>query len=385
MPLIATDPHPEVVIIGGGINGLLTAHELARESVRVTVLERRECFSEASWAGGGIVSPLYPWRYSAPVTALAQWAQAYYPGLCDRLRDDTGIDPEYSHCGLLMLAAEDSDAALAWAARFNQSLTRVSPEFVQAREPQVAADLKTPLWMPEVANVRNPRLGAALVKALRANPKVQILEHHEVLGFQRQGDRVVAVDVRHVGQRRTLHGDHWVLCTGAWTAGLTEPLGRSVPVVPVKGQMLLYRPPTQLVQGIVLTSGRYVIPRRDGHLLVGSTLEHSGFDVKVTATAQAQLRAAAAALVPALAHLSPVAQWAGLRPAAPEGIPWIERLPNTMNVFVNAGQYRNGLVLAPASARLVTDLLLARPPIIDPSPYALERTRNLTLTPDPAS
>jgi glycine oxidase len=133
--------------------------------------------------------------------------------------------------------------------------------------------------------------------------------------------------------------------------------------------MIAYQTPPGLVQRVVLKDGRYVIPRNDGLLLVGSTLEEAGFDKTTDQDALASLRQSAENIIPALARYPVAYHWAGLRPGSPDGIPFIGALPEFPNVFVNAGHYRNGLVLAPASTHLLVDQLLDREPLIDPAPY----------------
>lgn len=123
------------------------------------------------------------------------------------------------------------------------------------------------------------------------------------------------------------------------------------------------------MQSIILTDGRYLIPRRDGHLLVGSTLEYRGFDKQPSAGAAQSLQQSARQMLPALASQRPIAQWAGLRPGSGDGIPFIGRIRDYDNLYVNAGQFRNGLVLAPASAELMKNLLLGEEPIVDAAPY----------------
>lgn len=167
-----------------------------------------------------------------------------------------------------------------------------------------------------------------------------------------------------------IRGDKVLLAAGAWSGELLKPLGLELPVVPVKGQMILYKCAADFLPRMVLAKGRYAIPRRDGHILIGSTLEHSGFDKTPTDEAQESLRASAAELLPELADMQPVAHWAGLRPGSPEGIPYIGPVPGFDGLWLNTGHYRNGLVLAPASCRLLADLMSGREPIIDPAPYA---------------
>ena len=365
----------EFLIIGGGVIGLLVARELAAAGAKVTLVEQGQCCRESSWAGGGIVSPLYPWRYSPAVTALASQAQQAYPQLVTQLLDETGIDPEFERTGLLMLDAKDEEEALQWAATNDKALYPVAPSFIYDREAELAPGFGKGLWMPDIANIRNPRLGQALLGSLQRNPHTRIRENTRVLSLHTitsgtsRGRRVSHVEVLCEGVVELLGAEHVIITAGAWSGGLLETLDVSLPVVPVKGQMLLFRPPRRLLETIVLTDGRYLIPRRDNYLLMGSTLEHTAFDKSTTEEALQSLRRSAEALLPALAECRVERQWAGLRPGAPDGVPFIGRVPGIDNLYVNAGQYRNGLVLAPASAQLLVDIVLERRPSVDPSPY----------------
>ena len=316
------------------------------------------------------MSPLYPWRYSAPVTALASAAQRAYPALCASLLDETGIDAELEQTGLLMLDAADEKEAFAWARDNGKIVERLGKEAIANKEPGLSHKFNSGLWMPEIANVRNPRLGKALMASLQDHPDVSIHEQTRAESFViDHGSHIQGVEVSHRGGRLRLTASHYVITAGAWSGGILADLDIHLPVVPVKGQMLLFQSPRRLVNAIVLTEGRYVIPRRDNHLLVGSTLEPGNFDKETTDAARCSLLASAHALLPELTTLEVKQQWAGLRPGAPAGVPYIGPLQEFDNLHINAGQYRNGLVLAPASATLMADLLLQRPPAVDPAPY----------------
>ncbi len=357
-----------VVIIGGGVIGLLTAFNLAAEVGQVTLLDRSGLGQESSWAGGGIVSPLYPWRYSPAVTALAHWSQDFYPQLGERLFAATGVDPEVHTTGLYWLDLDDEAEALAWAEREQRPLSAVDISAVHDAVPVMGDGYSRAIYMADVANVRNPRLVKSLKAALQALPNVTIREQCEVAGFLREGERVVGVRTA-TGE---LRADQVVLSAGAWSGELLGSLGLALPVEPVKGQMILYKCAADFLSSMVLAKGRYAIPRRDGHILVGSTLEHEGFDKTPTLSALESLKASAVELIPALAQAEVVGHWAGLRPGSPEGIPYIGRVPGFEGLWLNCGHYRNGLVLAPASCQMFADLLLGREPIIDPAPYAPE-------------
>lgn len=354
------------VVVGGGVIGLLMAWRLAEAGRRVVLLEAGETGHEASWAGGGIVSPLYPWRYSPAVTALAHWSQDFYPRLGEQLLACTGIDPQVHVTGLYWLDLEDEAEALAWAAREQRPLRRVEPARVCRAVPSLGEGFASAVYMEAVANVRNPRL----LQALRAQVEavgVCVVERSPVSGFIRQGEAIRGV----VTPGGEVHGDEVVLAAGAWNGELLARLGLDLPVRPMKGQMILYKCAEDFLPAMVLARGRYAIPRRDGHVLVGSTLEDVGFDKTPSEDALASLRASAEALLPALADAVVIRHWAGLRPGSPEGVPYIGPVPGFEGLWVNGGHFRNGLVLAPASCQLLCDLMLERPPLIDPAPYAL--------------
>lgn len=353
-----------VVMVGGGVLGMLGACRLAEQGCRVTLLDRHEVGREASWAGGGIVSPLYPWRYAPAVTALAHWSQDYYPRLAEGLLASTGIDPEVHVTGLYWLDLEDEAGALAWAVREGRPLARVGVAEVRRAVPPLGGGFASAIHLPGVANVRNPRLLQALrAELLRLG--VTLREHCEVLSLLQDDSRIRGV--------RTAQGDvaadEVVIAAGAWSGRLLATLGLALPVRPMKGQMLLFRCARDFLPSMVLAGGRYAIPRRDGHVLVGSTLEDVGFDKVPTDDALASLRASAEQLLPALAEVPVVAHWAGLRPGSPDGVPFIGPVPGHEGLWLNGGHFRNGLVLAPASCELLAALMTGARPPVDPAPY----------------
>jgi glycine oxidase len=357
----------DCIVVGAGLIGMLTAQELSARGMQVTLLERAQPAQESSWAGGGILSPLYPWRYPDPVSALARWSQRCYPQLCQRLEGDSAIDPQWTLSGLLIVDVEDRDSAQRWATRFGAHLEWPEAISTQQLEPRLGLIPESAAWLPDVAQVRNPRLAQSLRVSLE-NRGVEIRSQSPVQGWKIEADRVKAVRT----PETELGADYFIVASGAWTAGLLESTGLRLPIEPVRGQMILFKGPPGLVSRITLYKGRYVIPRRDGHVLVGSTLEYAGFEKHITQQGLQDLKRSAFELIPELAAQPIVQHWAGLRPGSPDGIPMTGPHPEIANLFINAGHFRNGVVLGPATARLLADQLSECPPDLDPQPYLPE-------------
>lgn len=355
-----------IVVVGAGINGLLTARELAQANVEIMLCDQGDLAQQASWAGGGIVSPLYPWRYAPAVTALSRWAQAAYPNLQRELYDSVGIDSELLTSGLLFVNPDDARDAMVWAQANHARVERVDHAHLRDRWPGLAHDADTGVFFPDIAQIRNPRLLKALIADLTRHSHVQLRPQTAIIAIAGGRGHASASVTLASGER--IEADAIVVCAGAWTAKL---LARSaLPIRPVRGQMLQYQVAPGSIPSMILRDGHYLIPRQDGLVLCGSTLEETGFDDRTTAQAREQLEAVAATLWPGLTAQPPVRHWAGLRPGSPNGIPYIGAVPEQPGVWVNAGQYRNGLVLAPASAALISDLVLSRQPRLDPTAYA---------------
>ncbi|MEE9494804.1 MAG: glycine oxidase ThiO [Gammaproteobacteria bacterium] len=346
----------DVIIVGSGLIGLLTARELVSAGVRVSILERAELAGESSWAGGGILSPLYPWRYPEQVNLFAAWSQQRYPQICEELLASTGIDPQYSQNGLLMLDTGDATKAWQWADRFAANLQLVDEQHIQSLEPGLRQPPESGFWLPDVAQIRNPRIVQSLIRYLQQQG-VQFRPNCPVTDFIQDKSCVQGV----VCENERLFADRVVVASGAWSSRLLASSGFCVPEIePVRGQMLLFKGAPGLVKRIILSDGHYVIPRRDGHILVGSTMEYVGFDKVTTTDALEELQHVAIDLFPQIKSLKIVQHWSGLRPGSLEGIPFVGAIPDVTGLFINAGHFRNGVVMGPATAHLLADILLER-------------------------
>ncbi len=350
----------DFAVIGGGVIGLASAYELARQGATVVVLERGGVGAESSWAGGGILFPLLPWDYGEPVTRLTQWSGRLYPEWVVELQARTGIDPEYRVSGMVVLDAPDPAGALAWCAAHGEPAERVEVRRVM---PDCGPGGEG-LWLPAVAQVRNPRLVKALARRLELEG-VRIVERAEASRIHVAGNRVTGVET----PRGTFTAGTYVVAAGAWSRIVLGELAPTLPIAPVRGQMLLFKTDPGRLAPIVLRHGVYLIPRGDGHILAGSTLEEVGFDKGTTPAVAARLHAAAAEIFPPLAALRPVRHWAGLRPGSPGNVPVIARHPSVENLYLNSGHFRYGVTMAPGSARLLGNLLAGGEQPFDVSPY----------------
>lgn len=337
------------VIIGAGAVGCLSAITLAEQGWRVTLVDQGPMGLESSWAGGGILFPLLPWNYAEPVNRLAMAGAAQYPALAEKLLDHTGIDPQYRPCGMRVLPPFDQNAALQWCADNNYT-----------------AELQNDgLWLPQVAQARNPRLMQAL-RAQLAISGVTLLENTPLRPLHASSGKLTAW---HDTAGNRYEADAFVLTAGAWSQDLLGPHAISLALKPMRGQMLLYQLPAGTLEHLLYREDFYLIPRLDGHILAGSTVEDVGFDKATTATAAAELATKAQALLPALAHAPVIKHWSGLRPGSPDNMPIIDRHPGFDNLYLNTGHFRYGVTMAPASAALLAALMCGTHHDIDASPY----------------
>lgn len=356
----------EITIIGSGIIGLLTAREFIQAGCSVTLIDKSFSGQESSWAGGGILLPLYPWRQPAAISALVIESIKNYQSLSNELFDATNIDPEWYDCGLLICKNPDIELATHWCNTYKIPYEEATPSFFN----NLNTKTTMPLWMPTIAQARNPRLLKSL-KAYLLEAGVIFIENCEVTGCTIKNNSIISLS----SNKEEINVNQLIISTGAWTGKLTSQLfpdsHHTPEISPVKGQMLLFDAKPNTLSHMILDDSHYLIPRRDGKILVGSSVEHSEFDKSTSTETKDLLFSFATELFPKIKEFPLCNHWAGLRPGTKQGIPYIDKHPEIKNLAINAGHFRNGLVMGPASAQLIADLILDRPPCVDPKPYTL--------------
>ncbi len=331
---------PHVMIVGGGVVGCTTAMELVSRGYRVTVVERNQIAAqtsgESSWAGAGIVFPLLPWSYGDDVNALALEGAKLYPQVNAQLLDKTGIDSELTTSGMLIKSIDAPAPAIAWCQKNQFDYQMIGDD----------------LLLPTVQQVRNPRLLQALKQWLILHD-VKLIEGTQLVPIQESAN----LTTWQTTTGEVLEADLFVVTSGAWSFELLKETAANIQIKPMRGQILLYQLAAGTLPHIIYQDGFYMVQRRDGFLLAGSTLEDVGFDTAVTQTAKQEMQAKAEAILPALKGAVIHKHWSGLRPGAPENIPTIARHPTIENLYLNTGHFRYGVTMAPASARRLADLL----------------------------
>ncbi|ATX81948.1 glycine oxidase [Mariprofundus ferrinatatus] len=364
-----------VAVVGGGIIGCLTALYLKRLGAVPTIFEKGASGRESSWAGAGILCPIHPWLYPDSFTQLVDSSLSMFSAMNAMLEELSGLKTEWCRSGLLIpMFADDrihhGEDALAWSKRFGWKVEELDSNQCCEHEPTMSKQVGGALLWPEVGQVRNPRLLAAVRKALE-NTHVQIREHAEVIGVgkNRQGD-VSSVKIADGG---SVDVDAVLLAAGSWSGDLARQIGLELPVEPVKGQIVLLKDEPGRVKHIIKHDDVYLVPRIDGHILVGASMERVGFKAGTTEPVVNKLLDATYRITPGLKDARIVEQWMGFRPGSPDGMPYLGPVEGHPGLWVATGHYRNGVALAPGTADIMSRWIMGEAPSMDLSDFRVDR------------
>jgi glycine oxidase len=324
---------------------------------RVVVIERGEPGAEASGAAAGVLAVASSRAPGGVLYELKRASLALFPALADELRTETGIDVEYANAGLLDLAftsrdAEQLDRLSARRREQGFVVELLDADMVRERHPEVNPAVRRGAWFAADAAVNNTHLVDALHASARARG-VEFRLGAPVTRIESKSGRVRAVEVR--GERLVVQ--HLIIAAGVWSADIGALLGVPIPVRADRGEMVAVRPRTPLGLTLSWRDG-YLVPRRNGEVLIGSTSARGATDKLVTASSAATLLGRAVRMVPTLADAALVRTWAGLRPLSTLRRPIIAPLRDFANVTLACGHHRSGILLAPITAQLIAELLL---------------------------
>jgi len=365
----------KVVVIGAGIVGLLTACRLKQRGVDVVVLEKGKVGQQSSWAGAGILCPIHPWLYPDAFSDLVNASLDLYEDLEQELKTETSHNIERIKSGLLIPCFADDGVqhqnhAKAWSEKFSWDMDCVSAKKAQGLEPALSDQVSEALVWPDVYQVRNPELLKA-VSLLLKKLQVEVIEDCEVRTLIEGNENEIKGVTTASGA--TYEADAVLMAAGGWSNGLAEQSGFSLPVYPVKGQIVLLKTQQGSLRHIVKHDDAYFVPRQDGRILVGASLENAGFETGVTVEAVHQLLASTLKLLPGLRHAQIEQQWMGFRPGSPDGLPFLGPIAAKKGLWVATGHYRNGVALAPITANVMADWVMGVAPTLEMSPFLPER------------
>ena len=351
----------KVVIVGAGVAGLGIGWRLLQAGAQVTILDRGQPAQGATWAAAGMLAVTAELEEAGePERTFALHSDSLWPGFAAELEQASGTGIGFVRGGALLLAG---DAAQLEAMRSRGAV--VDGAGARALVPMLAGDIPGGLWAADEARVDNRVLGEALTIAFLKAGGI-LLPQEAAVTIEERGSAasVMTPYGRH-------HADAIVIAAGAWSGLLGD-----IPITPVKGEMIALMPPASdaLPGPVIWGNGVYMVPREQGgekRLLVGASMQESGFDTSLSPAVRDDLRARAQSLIPALRHWTLTDHWAGLRPKSPDGLPLLGRLRS--NIFVAGGQFRNGILLAPAIADLMAGMVLGKNkinPAFDPKRFS---------------
>ena len=362
----------DVVVVGGGIIGCSIALRLAQSGLRVAVIERGQIGREASWAAAGMISPQTEASGPGPFFDLCLRSRSLYPEFAAEVTELSGIDVEYRDQGSLcvQLTEDDRRHARQWTTWQSDAALRIESiplDTMRKLEPAVTESATGAVFVPSDHQVENRRLMNGLELALR-KLGVEAIENQTASGLIVDRNGVTGI----LCGSQQIDAGWVVIAAGCWSGQLLEPLGLKVETIPARGQMVALRGVQTPINHVLHSTNCYVIPRRDGRILVGATVEYVGFQKGITAGGISSLLAAAIEVAPALTSCEIVEAWSGLRPDTPDHLP-ILGLSGVDNLVLATGHFRNGILLAPITADLISATISSGRSIPELSPFSISR------------
>ncbi len=348
----------DAIIVGGGIIGCSIALRLAQKGLKVTLIERGRVGGEASRAAAGMLSPQTDAIGPGPFFDLCLRSRSMYRDFAAEVTDLSGVDVEYKDEGSLFIIRNEKDLEecrgwTSWQRQAGLAVADISPDELRKIEPALTDAVFGAIYISGDHQVENRRVMDALELADK-QAGVEVLEDLEVQTLLVEGQKVIGVECG--GQYKP--AGIVVLAAGCWSGRLLVPLGLNIEVTPARGQMLALKGPSSSINSVIHSSDCYLVPRRDGRILIGSTIEYVGYRKGLTAEGVNSLLESAMLLIPALREFEIGEIWSGLRPDTADHLPIIG--PSGIdNLFLATGHFRNGILLAPITAKLIAETIFS--------------------------
>ncbi len=358
----------DVAIIGGGIIGLSIGFELAAKNLRVIVLDRQEPGREASWAAAGMLSPAPDSPRDLPLVPFANESLRLYPQFVEEIEQASGKSAAYARAGALEVffgenGAHECELRLRELQQLRIAAHVVGTNEARAMQPEIGESVSAVLHLPEEGMVEPRALMDALLTAARRRG-VEIRAGSPVSRFVHEGTRCTGVMAGNDG----ISASNVILAAGCFSGEIAakDSFKQLAPTRPVRGQMIALRPSNRAgeLRRVVRSERGYLVPRRDGRIVAGSTSEEAGFEKQVTAAGLRKILGASLEMCPALGHAEVVEMWSGLRPGTPDDLP-ILGPTGTAGLWIATGHYRNGILLAAATAKLFGAWITGAVPPLD--------------------
>jgi len=363
----------DVIVVGAGIIGCSVARELARRRMRVLVLDRQEPGKEASWAAAGMLTPAAESSEALPLVPFAKASLALYNEFVGQIEQATGRTTDYRRDGALEVFFGDGaeERRAGWLSALRAS--GFEPEPVSAAdlrrmEPALVADAAAGALLADEGAVDNRLLSAAVAEAARREG-ADLRPGAEVVRILSARGHASGVETR----QGSLAAKHVVLAAGSFTSQI-EGAERYAPTIPARGQMAALRPANMPVRR-VLRGPSYLVPRADGRLLIGATVEHAGYEKAVTPAGIGRLLTDAVRMIPALGDAPILETWCGLRPDTPDHLPVLGPT-DVEGLWFATGHFRNGILLAPATARALGEWITEGKTALPVEPFSAMRFAN---------
>lgn len=349
----------DILIIGGGLIGLSIARELHKKNAgKITIFERSEIGKEASFAAAGMLAPHAETEKLDDFYYLCEESNNLYPQFAAELFDETDVNIELDRSGTLFLAlnkfdSEEIGKRFEWQKKAGLDVEYLSATETHKLEPFVSPDVLESLYFPNNWQVENRKLLHALHKYCDLK-NIEIRENVEITDLIVEGENIIGA--------KSIEQDYFaekvILATGAWTSLIKSENLILPEIKPIRGQMISFHTAKRLFEKVIYSPRGYLVPREDGRILIGATVEDVGFNKDLTQTGIVYLREIAFEIAPSLANLNIYEKWAGLRPISNDSFPILGEFSEIENLFIATAHYRNGILLAPITGKILADKIV---------------------------